>query len=346
MIAVADRWFLRCIFIAAISPFAVARPQKLTSRGDEPVKIVGPETVEVRENARSGLLPYFSSGRLSGKNPEVQTALIVFHGAKRNADDYLASGIAAKDAAHISDGLIIVAPQFLNTTDCGAYKLSNEMLRWRGSEWEGGFQALGPVSMSSFSAIDELLRRFSDRSSFPNLKRVVLAGHSGGAQLVQRYAVVGNADEILKAAGISVRYIVANPSSYLYFDEQRPGLDGKFEKYESLRCPGFNDWKFGWLKAPPYVSGQSKKQLEESFARKDLIYLLGTADTDPNHPALDKSCPAEAQGPTRFARGMAYFSYLKIRHPELMQRLEQVPGVGHDDKAMFTSAVGLKALFQ
>jgi len=346
MKAVAKRWFLPGIFLAAISLFAVGRAQESSSSGDEPVKVLGSETIEVRDNGQSGLLPYFSSDRLPGKSPEVQTVLIVFHGVKRNADDYLAAGMAAKDAAHISDGLIVIAPQFLNTKDFEAYKLPNQMLRWKAAEWEGGFQAAGPVPMSSFSAIDGLLRRLADRSSFPNLKRVVLAGHSGGAQLVQRYAVVGKADTILKAGGIAIRYVVANPSSYLYFDEERPGINGKFEKYEATKCPGFNDWKFGWLKAPPYVSGQSNQQLEESFVRKNLIYLLGTADTDPNHPALDKSCPAEAQGPTRFARGTAYFNYLKMRHPELVQRLEQVPGIGHDGRAMFTSAVGLKALFQ
>jgi pimeloyl-ACP methyl ester carboxylesterase len=344
--AVANPWFLRFILLAAISPLAVARAQEPSSSGDEAVKIVGSETIEVKENGQAGLLPYFSSGRVAEKNPAVQFVLIVFHGAKRNADDYLAAGVAAKEAAPISDGILVLAPQFLNTTDFSTYRLANEMLRWKGVEWEGGFPAEGPAAMSSFSAIDGLLRRLADRNGFPNLKHVVLAGHSGGAQLVQRYAVVGKADEILKPAGIAVRYIVANPSSYLYFDEQRPGSDGKFEKYEAAKCPGFNDWKFGWLKAPSYVSNQTQPQLEESFVLKDLIYLLGTADTDPNHPALDKSCPAEAQGPTRFARGMAYFTYLKMRHPALNQRLEQVPGIGHDGKAMFTSAVGLKALFQ
>jgi len=77
-----------------------------------------------------------------------------------------------------------------------------------------------------------------------------------------------------------------------------------------------------------------------------VVYLLGTADTNPNHPALDKSCAGEAQGPYRFARGHAFFAYLQARHPTgLAQRLWEVPGVGHDGARMLGSACGLAALF-
>jgi hypothetical protein len=77
-----------------------------------------------------------------------------------------------------------------------------------------------------------------------------------------------------------------------------------------------------------------------------VIYLLGTADTDPNHPALDKSCMAEAQGPNRYARGHAYFAALQNRYgTALRQAVYDVPGIGHDGDAMLTSACGLAALF-
>ncbi len=55
---------------------------------------------------------------------------------------------------------------------------------------------------------------------------------------------------------------------------------------------------------------------------------------------------AEAEGPYRYARGLAYFRYLQWRHPAgLGHRLLRVPGVGHDSDGMFNSSCGLAALY-
>jgi trehalose 6-phosphate synthase len=69
---------------------------------------------------------------------------------------------------------------------------------------------------------------------FPDLKTVVLAGHSGGGQLVHRYAVVGKAPAALASAGIHLRYVVANPSSYVYFSDARPALNAHCREFN--RC--------------------------------------------------------------------------------------------------------------
>jgi len=70
--------------------------------------------------------------------------------------------------------------------------------------WEGGDNANGPITVSSFEALDAILGRLADRTIFPNLKTVVLAGHSGGAQVVQHYAIVGKGEDQLNyALGLS-----------------------------------------------------------------------------------------------------------------------------------------------
>jgi hypothetical protein len=156
---------------------------------------------------------------------------------------------------------------------------------------------------------------------------------------VQRYAVVGRGEAALATAGVHVRYVVANPSSYLYFDDQRPVAAGD-------SCPTVNQWKYGWPGAPAYARASSPQAYEAGYVRRDVVYLLGTADTDPDHPALDKSCAGEAQGPYRYARGLAYFAYLQKRNPAMKaQRIVPVEGVGHDGDAMFTSVCGLSVLF-
>src|SRR3984893_19299219 len=75
-----------------------------------------------------------------------------------------------------------------------------------------------PAPASSFEVLDALLARLADRRLFPNLNQVVVAGHSGGAQVVQRYAIAGKGELALTRQGIGVRYVVANPSSYAYFN--------------------------------------------------------------------------------------------------------------------------------
>jgi len=97
---------------------------------------------------------------------------------------------------------------------------------------------------------------------------------------------------------------------------------------------------------PPYVAGQDMEALKQTYAKRQVMYLLGTEDINPNHPALDKSCMAEAQGPDRYARGHAYFQILQARYGSaLHQALHDVPGIGHDGDRMLTSTCGLAALF-
>jgi hypothetical protein len=143
--------------------------------------------------------------------------------------------------------------------------------------------------------------------------------------------------------GVKVRYVVANPSSYVYFSAGRPNAEGGFGPFDARRCPDYDQWKYGMAGAPSSIEAAA---LEQAYAGREVIYLLGGADTDPNHPALDKSCAAEAEGPTRLTRGQAYFRYLTARDgAALTHRLHMIPGVGHDGYRMLTSACGLAALF-
>lgn len=268
--------------------------------------------------------------------PGVTRALIIVHGRLRNAQTYLKSGESAAEQAGQSTDTLVIAPQFLNQDDTARHHLADSVLRWHGNDWMAGEPSIGPKPLSSYAALDQILLRLSDRKAFPALKEIVIAGHSGGGQVVQRYALLSHSQP---APGISLRYVIANPSSYAYFDAQRP------VPFELASCPGFNDWKYGLQNLPAYARGQSAAALEKAYVARQVTYLLGQQDTDPNHPALDKSCAAETQGPYRLIRGHNYFDYLKQRHPQLRHALVEVPGVGHNGDKMFTSPEGQKALF-
>jgi pimeloyl-ACP methyl ester carboxylesterase len=358
----------RAIFMITVCAFVaplMAHAAQFEGDGKAPVKAIADHLLQVGGAHGSGNLPLYIS--LDGKTvdfshplPAVTRALLIFHGKLRNADDYNATGERAiRTAGRAAEkSTLLITPQFLDQVDVDAYHLPATTLRWTPTGWMGGSNALDAAAAaagpSSFAAIDAILERLADRKLFPNLKNVVLAGHSGGGQVVQRYAVVGRGGEALVHAGVHVRYVVANPSSYVYFSLERPVRDAKTEFTYALpakTCYGkYNKWKYGIEDTPPYVDDADFHELEERYVRRDVIYLLGIADNDPNNPVLDKSCAGEDEGPYRFFRGKAYFRYLELRHSVLgteaaSQKLDYVPGVGHDGDKMLNSACGLTALF-
>ncbi|MFN3358503.1 MAG: alpha/beta hydrolase [Pseudomonas sp.] len=299
------------------------------------VKVISPERFQLE----GGDLSLGLSQDWRQPLPGVTRALVIVHGRLRNAQTYLHSGVEAAQRAAAGAGTLVIAPQFLNESDVKRNQLDDRLLRWKGNDWMAGEPSTGPGHVSSYGALDQIIKHLGNRTLFPALKEIVVAGHSGGAQVVQRFALLGHAHPSLQAEGIRLRYVVANPSSYAYFSPQRP------VPFDAARCPGFNDWKYGLQHLPAYAKGQRAEQLEQAYVLRDITYLLGQQDIDPNHPALDKRCEAEAQGAYRLIRGHNYFDYLKRRHPQLRQTLVEVPGVGHDGDTMFTSPEGQNVLF-
>lgn len=304
----------------------------------KPVKAVADARLAVGDQ---GVLPLYMSTDWSMPLPAISRAIIVLHGRLRNADVYYKSAKTAQAAAgDAGKAAIMIVPQFLSQVDIEAHKLPEETLRWSLEGWEGGEAALAPKPVSSFDALDAILAKLSDRRIFPNLKQIVVAGHSGGGQVAQRYAIAGKGEAALARQHIDVRYVVANPSSYAYFSAERPMPS------IAASCPGYNNWKYGMGDRPSYLADATAAALEQRYVEREVIYLLGTLDTDPEHPALDRSCMAEAQGAYRYARGHAYADAMAKRdHGTPNHRVWDVAGVGHDGDRMLTSKCGLEALF-
>ena len=273
----------------------------------------------------AGVLPVCLSQDWSDPLPHIEGALVMLHGRLRDAPLYQRTAMAA-----VGDrpGWLVVVPQFLAGIDVAAHRLPPETLRWSLTGWMGGDAAENPSGLSAFAAVDAVLERLKDR--LPALRRLVLAGHSGGGQVVQRYALLGGDRP-------GLHYVVANPSSYAFLDAGRPEPTGG--------CPGFDRWKYGLSDLPPYAAGWSAEALATRYAGRNVTYLLGGNDTDPAHPALDTACEARCQGPHRRARGEAFHAALKARFPDSPHRLHIVPGVGHSGEQVFTSAEGVQALF-
>lgn len=324
--------FLLAALILAAAPVACLAA---TAPNHRPVKAVGPARLTVTTPQGSGQLALYISADWAKPQPGIVRALVIVHGYTRDARGYFHTGEKAVALAGAqAAGTIVIAPDFLADIDVAAHHLPSSVLHWTTGSWESGQNALGPAPISSFAALDAIITRLADRTLFPNLREVVIAGHSGGGQVVQRYAILAPPPP----GGLAVRYVVANPSSYAYFDDWRPVAEAS--------CPREDIWKYGMAHLPPYAGTANPVTLEQRYAARSVTYLLGTDDTNPNHPALDRTCMGEAQGPYRLARGLAFIMHLRARDPaSRAQPVYLVQGVGHSAGRMFTAACGLTALF-
>jgi len=249
----------------------------------------------------------------------------VVHGALRDSDRYLAG---ARHAARLagSDALI-VAPQFLADVDRAGVDRAgvdgpDGALYWRVEGWKGGYPALGPAPLSSFGVLDSLLARLAPEPG-PD-PAVVVFGNSAGGQFVNRYAAVGRGPDVLAARGLRVRFVVANPSTYLYFSRERP--------VPVPDASHVNDWRYGFDRAPGYVDANPGRSLERYLGR-DVTIVLGELDNDEASLLLEVSPAAMAQGANRLDRGLRYDQHVRalaraaglpFRH-----RLIRLAGVGH-----------------
>jgi hypothetical protein len=308
------------------------------------------QTVELGHAGHRYPFPVYSSLELApAKLSRIRHVLVMVHGVDRNADGYYetGAGLLWLNPAALDDTLV-VAPRFVSTIDRGFEK----MPAWSRGGWAAGNDSVKaasrPAPISSFTVLDDLLLRLGDRTLAPQLQDIVVAGHSAGGQMVQRYAAFNNVDERLRKTGVALRYVVANPSSYVYFTRDRPQNGSKtFQPYNPGLCPEFNSYRYGMEHLPPGLRESDAGHLAGRYAGRDVTYLLGGADNNPEHRLLDKSCAAEAEGATRLARGRAYLRYeawlpaMKNKHDHPAY---EVVGIGHNNREIFGSVCGARAL--
>jgi hypothetical protein len=313
-------------------------------RDEAPVAEIGEARLRVETARGSGSLPLFTGGCTD--LAATSRAVIMLHGRLRDAHAYLRTTLHARavSSAH-KDGTLVVVPQFLASADVEHHPADADCLHWERTAWMAGLDARGPAPLSSFDALDVLVEHLAGGSRYPAIEEIVIAGHSGGAQVTQRYAILSDAPAWYAVRGITIRFVIANPSSYAWFDGLRPCADGTLHLADRQACPGVNDWKYGMRDLPRYAALRDAARLERRYVERDVAYLAGELDCDPAHPALDRSCAANAQGPHRLARARAYYAYLRGRHVALRHTWHEVPCAGHSAEAMFTSIQGIRALF-
>jgi pimeloyl-ACP methyl ester carboxylesterase len=300
---------------------------------------------------------------LTVRNDDVRRALIMIHGTNRNADHYFSTAVAAAFLANALTDSVVIAPRIASHDRTCADTLAQDEVSWScsGDSWRSGGNAASHPTLTSFDFVDQILRTLADKQVFPNLHTIVVAGHSAGGQFVARYQM---ANRIHDTVGVSIRYVIANPSSYAWPDATRvlPVGDAApeaasrawetekvhtnftFGPFEASTCAGYNQWPFGLEnRKSGYTAATSVEQLKHQLVARPATYLFGQVDTLPLG-GFDSSCGAMAQGATRRARGEAYVKYVNERLGA-HHAVQIVSECGHNDRCVYTTDKVLPVIF-
>ena len=264
------------------------------------------------------------------------------------------------------DSVVINAPSFPNGDDknvsypywdyppgakrkaAGGNQSWTNLLVWKASQWAGGGTNQYPnkaQSVSSYEVLDQLIAWYADKNNFPNMKQIVIAGHSLGAQTVQRYATVGKP---LSSIGVTVpvTYWIANPNSLVWLNSSRP--------LSTANCADYDEWRDGLSAYTAYPNvyntglvAQGTSAVLANYESKNKAYARGTLDNGDD----SSGCAPFTTGSNRNER---FFYFINWWTPTCeapnsasghCDTVDLVP-MGHDGGGMMASLAGQARLFK
>ncbi|MCC2679762.1 MAG: hypothetical protein K0R29_2338 [Pseudobdellovibrio sp.] len=309
----------------------------LAFAGPQPCTKVTGECDAIFEPVAGRKTRYTSTYNLSTPNADVTNAVVMIHASDRKVQwgyDNL-NGLVA--SGQIPANTLVVAPLLMAPAD----NPPEGFLFWHSNEWSGGFDSKDGSLTSSFTVIDEVIRKIVKSGNFPNLKTLMVTGLSAGGQTVHRYAVGTEIDH--EFPEIRFRFIVVAPSSYVYLTADRlvPGTQDQFAPPQNPACANYNDYRYGLDNPSAYMATRSQKRLADNFVSREVAIISGELDDAtgaPNPPiasdpkdgkGLDVSCQAMLQGKSRIERSYVYHKYLSVMFPESKHIWYSVPGLAH-----------------
>ena len=316
----------------------------------------------------------FSSLNSTGQRPpndNIKRLIVVSHGARRDPHDYhnqILNALALVEDPEISvDSVAVVAPYFpmeydvdIGYPDPTDPAVASRALVWYFDKWVGGGNNRYPSGanlVSSYDALDQIIQWYADKSRFPNLNQIVVAGHSMGAILVQRYAAVGRTPEQL-GIDTPITYYVGNPNSMLWFDASRPLSTGNCtETWDYWRegLSNYLDYDTEHSGEMRYnvelVQGGGGKAVLANYNAKSVAYGRATRDRGDFKDIYD--CAVYTTGKDRSERFFESLKKFPIACPNPSgvgdggrgcHTLDIVVS-GHSSETMFESEAGRTRLF-
>lgn len=287
-------------------------------------------------------IPIYSSHPLKENDNELDHLIVIIHGAGLNAGKAFETGQQLIKSLKIDKSrMMILVPQFLEGVKVDEIGLLFWDRKWR----DGGVSLSTRLNKdlpnpSSFEVLDHLINVVTKQN--PNMERIIILGHSAGGQFVLRYAAINNRHELYERQGVFIRYIVANPSSYLYLDETRYKTNENGEIIETSReeladCSSYNKYKYGLEELYGYAETLSPQIIRTRLLTRPIMFVVGMADKDRDW-GLDKSCEADLQGKNRYERGLLNMHHLRsfVKNSRQFPHIWiEIPEVGHEAAKIF-----------
>ena len=140
--------------------------------------------------------------------------------------------------------------------------------------------------------------------------KYLIFGFSGGSQFVHRYMMYGKDTRIEKA-------VLGSAGWYTFLNKE--------------------PFPFGIKNMP-----LDKKRIDW-FLSREVLFILGKSDNDPNHPTLNSNKKAIEQGEHRYERGQNYFNslthYAEQSKTPFRWRYKSVEGLDHNTEEMTDKAI-------
>ncbi|MFZ3120380.1 MAG: hypothetical protein WA159_18920 [Variovorax sp.] len=235
----------------------------------------GPACYRTFEPAPSGGKLHYYASLAPDTAPSVgpTRALVAMHGHPRDAVKTFGAALLAVRRAGVLDDMLVVAPLFQvaagqagKCSSAGVPAAQDGDLLWTCSSWIEGGRAGNGSRVTSFAAMDALVAELARR--WPSLRTVTVtvAGFLAGGQMVQHY--IGFAADP-PTASIGLRYVVADPGTWLYFDSFRPQSSHPAEG----ACPSLDRWKYGMGGLPAHL-GRSAAEARQRYISADITLKL------------------------------------------------------------------------
>lgn len=290
------------------------------------------QSVELQGTQGSGKFEFYSNYPIYEANAEwedLTQAVIVIHGASHNPDDYFSYLTNTLNAASLSESTVLIAPYFRNTAAANSADF-----HWSSTVWRDGKLSSNSNKISSFEALDEIIKQLANTERFPVLEQIIITGQSSGGRFTHLYAPANTVEGIY--ADIQFDYIVSESQYFYYPDGQRID-ESTNQLYTPTSCNGYDFWPYGYNIIPDYLSTISEVTFNQRFVNRSIIYLLGNGSGTDN--ALNTTnCSATLLGSSRYQRGENMFRYMELLYPGHNHSKTVVNGVTHDGSAIYQSA--------
>lgn len=233
---------------------------------------------------------YIESGKDFSK---VKRVVVTGPGKPRDAWKYsnlfrnsLLCAVSNSSMAVTQEEILIAAPIWLAQDDSQAGAGQSSDLYFSDGGWSVGSKSKGPgkADISSYTVMDDLIKRFANQEEFPALTSVTVAGHSLGASFSQRYAMVRNDDASTDSL---LRFWIGNPGAYVWPSPDRPVTPSNTSCASEV-----DEWAYGVSRSlPAYVKGvkNNVSAVYERYRSRVIQYALGMDDDGPG----DTHCEAQ-----------------------------------------------------